>query len=79
MTLQRMDNVLIVVEDLESAKAFFVELGMELEGETDGGGTRGGPSCWTRERSIRDCDDADPGWPWQDRAGQVPHAGGGDG
>ena len=29
-----MDNVLIVVEDLEAAKAFFVELGMELEGET---------------------------------------------
>ena len=34
MTLQRMDNVLIVVDDLEAAKAFFVELGMELEGET---------------------------------------------
>lgn len=34
MTLLRMDNVLIVVEDLEGAKAFFVELGMELEGET---------------------------------------------
>jgi catechol 2,3-dioxygenase-like lactoylglutathione lyase family enzyme len=31
--LQRMDNVLIVVEDLEAAKAFFAELGMELEGE----------------------------------------------
>src|SRR5436309_820128 len=34
MTIQRMDNVLIVVDDLEAAKAFFVELGMELEGET---------------------------------------------
>ena len=34
MTLQRMDNVLIVVEDLEAAEAFFAELGMELEGET---------------------------------------------
>ena len=33
MALRRMDNVLIVVEDLEAAKAFFVELGMELEGE----------------------------------------------
>jgi catechol 2,3-dioxygenase-like lactoylglutathione lyase family enzyme len=32
--LQRMHNVLIVVEDLEGAKAFFTELGMELEGET---------------------------------------------
>jgi catechol 2,3-dioxygenase-like lactoylglutathione lyase family enzyme len=34
MALQRMDNVLIVVEDLEAAKAFFAELGMELDGET---------------------------------------------
>jgi catechol 2,3-dioxygenase-like lactoylglutathione lyase family enzyme len=34
MSLQRMDNVLIVVEDIETAKAFFAELGMELEGET---------------------------------------------
>jgi catechol 2,3-dioxygenase-like lactoylglutathione lyase family enzyme len=34
MTLKRMDNVLIVVDDLEAAKAFFVELGMEVEGQT---------------------------------------------
>src|SRR5215210_9433704 len=34
MTLLRMDNVLIVVEDLEAAKAFFAARGMELEGET---------------------------------------------
>ena len=34
MTIRRMDNVLIVVDDFEAAKAFFVELGMELEGET---------------------------------------------
>jgi catechol 2,3-dioxygenase-like lactoylglutathione lyase family enzyme len=34
MTLQRMDNVLIAVEYMEAVKAFFVELGMELEGET---------------------------------------------
>ncbi len=33
MTLQRMDNVLIVVDDLEALKAFFIELGMELEGQ----------------------------------------------
>jgi len=32
--LLRMDNVCIVVEDLEAAIAFFVELGLELEGET---------------------------------------------
>ena len=29
-----MDNVLIVVDDLEAVKAFFIELGLELEGET---------------------------------------------
>lgn len=34
MTLKRMDNVLIVVEDIQAAKAFFAELGMELVGET---------------------------------------------
>jgi catechol 2,3-dioxygenase-like lactoylglutathione lyase family enzyme len=33
MTIQRMDNVGIVVDDLEAAIAFFVELGMELEGK----------------------------------------------
>ncbi|MDI2124704.1 VOC family protein [Yinghuangia seranimata] len=32
MAIQRMDNVLIVVEDLDTVIAFFVELGMELEG-----------------------------------------------
>ncbi|MGH2417793.1 MAG: VOC family protein [Candidatus Limnocylindria bacterium] len=34
MSLLRMDNVLIVVDDLEAAIAFFVELGMELEGQS---------------------------------------------
>ena len=34
MTLLRMDNVLIVVDDLKAAIAFFAELGLELEGET---------------------------------------------
>ena len=33
MSLKRMDNVLIVVDDLEAAKAFFIELGLTLEGE----------------------------------------------
>ena len=33
MAIQRMDNVLIVVEDLDAVIAFFVELGMELEGK----------------------------------------------
>ncbi len=34
MTIQRMDNVLIVVDDLQAARSFFIELGLELEGET---------------------------------------------
>ena len=38
--LLRMDNILIVVDDLEAAKAFFAELGMELEGEATNEG------CW---------------------------------
>ena len=33
MTIQRMDNVAIVVEDLDAAVAFFTELRMELEGK----------------------------------------------
>ncbi len=33
MTIQRMDHVGIVVNDLAAATAFFVELGLELEGE----------------------------------------------
>jgi catechol 2,3-dioxygenase-like lactoylglutathione lyase family enzyme len=33
MALKRMDNVLIVVDDLEAAKTFFIELGLTLEGE----------------------------------------------
>lgn len=33
MTIKRMDNVLIVVDNLEAVTAFFAELGMELEGK----------------------------------------------
>jgi catechol 2,3-dioxygenase-like lactoylglutathione lyase family enzyme len=33
MTIQRMDNVAIVVDDLDAAVAFFTELGMELDGK----------------------------------------------
>ena len=32
MAIQRMDNVAIVVDDLDATIAFFVELGMEMEG-----------------------------------------------
>ncbi|MFF1819484.1 VOC family protein [Kribbella sp. NPDC058245] len=34
MTIQRMDNVGIVVGDLDAAITFFTELGMEVEGTT---------------------------------------------
>jgi catechol 2,3-dioxygenase-like lactoylglutathione lyase family enzyme len=33
MTIQRMDHVSVVVDDLKAAIAFFAELGLELEGE----------------------------------------------
>jgi catechol 2,3-dioxygenase-like lactoylglutathione lyase family enzyme len=33
MAIERMDNVLIVVDDLEAVKAFFIELGLKLEGQ----------------------------------------------
>jgi catechol 2,3-dioxygenase-like lactoylglutathione lyase family enzyme len=33
MAIQRMDNIGVVVDDLEAATAFFIELGLELEGE----------------------------------------------
>ncbi|MFE2266670.1 VOC family protein [Streptomyces griseosporeus] len=35
MAIQRMDNVGIVVEDMDAAIAYFVELGMEVEGRTE--------------------------------------------
>jgi catechol 2,3-dioxygenase-like lactoylglutathione lyase family enzyme len=38
MTIQRMDHVGIVVDDLAAATAFFVELGLELQGESPVGG-----------------------------------------
>ena len=49
MALKRMDNVLIVVDDLEAAKAFFIELGLKLEGEQ----TVEGPSTVCSPSSLR--------------------------
>ena len=34
MPLKRMDKILIVVDDLEAVKAFFIELGLRLEGNS---------------------------------------------
>ncbi len=44
MAIQRMDNVLIVVDDLDAVIAFFVELGMELENK--------GPLDWRGAERI---------------------------
>lgn len=49
MTIQRMDNVLIVVDDLDAVIAFFVELGMELEGK--------GPLDWPGAERVIGLDD----------------------
>jgi catechol 2,3-dioxygenase-like lactoylglutathione lyase family enzyme len=38
MTVHRMDHAGVVVEDLAAAIAFFVEVGLELEGEAEVGG-----------------------------------------
>jgi catechol 2,3-dioxygenase-like lactoylglutathione lyase family enzyme len=39
MTIQRMDHVGVVVDDLAAAIEFFVELGLELQGEGSVGGS----------------------------------------
>lgn len=49
MAIQRLDNVLIVVEDLDAVIAFFVELGMELEGK--------GPLDWRGAERVIGLDD----------------------
>ena len=35
MTVQRMDNVAIVIDDLDAAVAFFAELGLDLDGRAE--------------------------------------------
>jgi hypothetical protein len=51
--LLRVDNVLIIVDDLEAANAF-AELGMELEGETtvEGVGTTSSRSAMAVPTSL---------------------------
>jgi catechol 2,3-dioxygenase-like lactoylglutathione lyase family enzyme len=61
MTIVRMDNVAIVVEDLDAAIAFFLELGMELEGRMAmdgpwGGQTVGIPGALTDIAMLRSPD-----------------------
>lgn len=49
MSVLRMDNVLIVVEDLEAVKAFLIELGLTLEGEATVEGPEVGALIGLRE------------------------------
>jgi len=77
MTIQRMDNVAIVVDDLDAAVAFFTELGLELEGEAQIEGrwadrTVGLDGVRSDIAMMRTPDGAQ-----QAGADQVPHAGGG--
>ena len=49
MTVERMDNVGIVVEDIDAAIEFFAELGLELEGraKVEGAGQVASLGCAT--------------------------------
>jgi catechol 2,3-dioxygenase-like lactoylglutathione lyase family enzyme len=59
MTVKRMDNVGIMVEDLDAAIEFFTELGLELEGRAPvEGDTYASCSPW-RTSTIRSPDSAD--------------------
>ncbi len=53
MTVQRLEHIGIVVDDLAAATAFFTALGLELEGETSVEGGLGGPHKRAREASRR--------------------------
>jgi hypothetical protein len=55
MTIQRTDHVGVVVDDLAAAIAFFIELGMELEGEAPIEGRRVDPHRGTRWASVASC------------------------
>ena len=52
MTVQRMDNVGIVVEDLTAAIAFFGELGLELEGRAVMDGDWSGRVTGLRDQRV---------------------------
>jgi catechol 2,3-dioxygenase-like lactoylglutathione lyase family enzyme len=52
MTVQRMDNVGIVVEDLDAAIAFFSELGLILEGRMPIDGEWGGRVTGVRDQRV---------------------------
>src|SRR5947209_5609110 len=59
MTIQRMEHVGIVVDDLAAATAFFFELGLKLQG--DGPVEGGWTAWWARGRPGGDRDGGDSG------------------
>ena len=61
MTIQRMDHVGIVVDDLAAATAFFVELGLKLQGEgsVEGGSVDGVVGLAGRPLGDRDVETPD--------------------
>ena len=52
MTVERMDNVGIVVESLDAAVAFFTELGLELEGRSTIEGEWSGRVTGLRDQRV---------------------------
>ena len=72
--LLRMDNILIVVDDLEAAKEFFTELGMELEGEATVEGSLVGSLIGLKDVRATLAMMRTPDGHYWHRAGQVPHA-----
>ena len=74
MALKRMDNLGIVVESLDAAIAFFVELGLELEGRATIEGEWSGRVTGLRDPARRDRHDAHARWPRRDRALALSHA-----
>jgi catechol 2,3-dioxygenase-like lactoylglutathione lyase family enzyme len=52
MTVQRMDNIGIVVESLDAAIAFFIELGLELEGRSIVEGDWSGRVTGVRDQRV---------------------------
>ncbi|MBI3153649.1 MAG: VOC family protein [Chloroflexi bacterium] len=52
MTIKRMDNVGIVVESLDAAISFFVELGLELEGRATIEGAWAGRVTGLRDQRV---------------------------
>jgi len=61
MTVKRMDNVGIVVEDIDAAIEFFTELGLEFEGRAPIEGDWGRWRHWIARHARRDCHDAHAG------------------